>query len=165
MMKLDVGCGRKKRGDIGIDYYKDTSADIIADAHYLPFPGELFDEVTSTTVIEHSPNPLEFLKEQRRVLKKGGKIEVVTDNAQYYRWTVMKFHGLRHQNLQRDHYTIFFPEGIVRLLKLAGFRNIRFEFWRDPRKLDILTVFLIKIGFWREESLFSHFKVVGFKIG
>jgi len=58
MVSLDVGCGKVKRGDIGIDYSKDSDADITADSHHLPFRDEGFGSVSSTVVLEHSPNPL-----------------------------------------------------------------------------------------------------------
>ena len=70
---MDVGCGKNKHGDIGIDYSRDSDADIIADAEHLPFKNEVFAKVVSVTVLEHSPNPLNFLKEQYRVLKKVDK--------------------------------------------------------------------------------------------
>jgi ubiquinone/menaquinone biosynthesis C-methylase UbiE len=81
MVTLDVGCGKHKRGDIGIDYSRNSDADVIADAEHLPFKDEAFTETMSTVVLEHSPNPLSFLMEQNRILKQNGRIELVTDNA------------------------------------------------------------------------------------
>ncbi len=142
MLTLDVGCGRNKRGDIGVDYSKDSNADIIADACYLPFKDETFDKVISTVVLEHSPNPLNFLKEQYRVLKRGGEVEVTTDNAQYYRWSVMKLFGIRHEDYHADHYMIFFPKNVIRLLRLANFSKISYQYLRVPRKMDFSFLFL-----------------------
>jgi SAM-dependent methyltransferase len=85
---LDVGCGKNKRGDIGIDYSRDSEADVIADAHFLPFIDGVFDGGVSNHVIEHSPNPLTFLREQYRILKNNGKLTLVTDNAQLLLWVV-----------------------------------------------------------------------------
>jgi hypothetical protein len=45
VVTLDVGCGKHKRGDIGIDYSRDSEADIIADACYLPFKDEVFERL------------------------------------------------------------------------------------------------------------------------
>lgn len=154
MLVLDVGCGKRKLGDIGIDYSRDSEADIIADAHYLPFKDECFDKVISITVLEHSPNPLNFLKEQYRVLKKGGEIEVVTDNAQYYRWSVLKLFGVKHENYHEDHYMIFFPKNVVRLLRSAGFLKISCQYLRLPRKMDCFIISMIRIGLFRRDSLF-----------
>ena len=95
-LTLDVGCGRRKRASIGIDFSRDSDADVIADAHHLPFKAGIFDKVISVTVLEHSPNPLLFLEEQYRILKPGGKIVLVTDNAPFYRWSILRFRGIKH---------------------------------------------------------------------
>jgi ubiquinone/menaquinone biosynthesis C-methylase UbiE len=160
---LDVGCGKCKRGDIGVDYSRNSAADIIADACYLPFRDKVFDKITSTVVLEHVPNPLNFLKEQHRVLKNSGKIEVTTDNAQHYCWSVMKLRGIRHEDYHGDLYMIFFPKNVIRLMTLAGFQNITFRYMRFPRKMDFIALMLIKIGIWRDECLYKRFEVVGVK--
>ncbi|MGB9959435.1 MAG: methyltransferase domain-containing protein [Candidatus Bathyarchaeales archaeon] len=164
-LTLDVGCGKCKRGDIGIDYSRDSEADIIADACHLPFKDETFNKITSTTVLEHSPNPLNFLKEQYRVLKKRGEIEVTTDNAQYYRWSVMQLFGIRHENYHKDHYMIFFPKNVIRLMQLAGFSNISYQYLKYPRrrKMDFFVSLLIKTNLLRSACLFYRFKVKAIK--
>lgn len=103
-MKLDVGCGNYKHGDIGVDLLKSNCTDVVCDAEFLPFRNSSFSEVCSHNVLEHSPNPLNFLKEQYRVLKNGGKINCITDNAQYYKWSVLKFRGEKHERMWDNHY-------------------------------------------------------------
>ena len=159
-MILDVGCGKHKHGDIGIDYSRDSNADIIADAHFLPFKLGCFSKVVSNCVLEHSPNPLIFLKEQYRILRDGGNIECLTDNAQYYGWSVLKIRGQRHEKLHGDHYAIFFPENVIRLMKIAGFKDCSLAYVRKKRRLDLLCAFFVKIGFWRKESFYKRFKVI-----
>lgn len=164
-LTLDVGCGKHKRGDIGVDYSRDSEADIIADACHLPFKDEAFSKVTSTTVLEHSPNPLNFLKEQHRVLKRGGEIEVTTDNAQYYRWSVMQLFGIHREDYREDHYMIFFPKNVIRLMQLASFSKISYQYVKYPRKkrMDFFASLLIKAGLWRSDCLFYRFKVKAIK--
>jgi len=159
---LDVGCGRHKHGNIGIDYSKESDADIIADAHFLPFQESCFDKAVSFSVLEHSPNPLDFLREQHRVLKPNGQIEVTTDNAQFYLWSVMKLRGLRHESYHAtDHYMVFNPEHVLRLFKLAKFRTKNWEFVsRRRRKMDVILTLLIKIGIIRPESYYQMFNVI-----
>ena len=48
--------------------------------HPLPFPDETFDLIFHQDVIEHTTQPYFFLREQCRVLKKGGLIIVGTPN-------------------------------------------------------------------------------------
>lgn len=161
---LDVGCGKHKRGNIGVDYSRDSCADVIADANHLPFRAGVFVKVISFCCLEHSPNPLQFLKEQHRVLSEAGGIFCVTDNAQYYRWSVQRFAGLSHPDMLQDHYLIFFPENVLRLMNLAGFKKLNWSFITTPPIFfDVIALFLIKIHFWREASLFKRFVVIGTK--
>ena len=160
-MILDVGCGKRKRGDIGVDISRETQADIIADAHYLPFKNEVFSKVVSVVVLEHSPCPLAFLKEIYRVLKPNGILELTTDNAQYYKWSVLDKFGIRHENYHSDHYMIFYPKNVERLFKLANFKVEKIELIRKQKKLDFIIKLLVKIGICRRESLYYRFKVTG----
>jgi len=164
-MILDVGCGKKKRGDIGIDYSRNGVADVIADAHHLPFRDNIFKKVISVAVLEHSFNPLNFIKEQFRVLKKNGTIELTTDNAQYYSWSVLGARlGLKHENIHADHYMIFYPKNVMRLFKLVGFELIQFSYIKNHRKLDRIVKIVVSLGILRDSCLFYRFKCIGAKV-
>ena len=79
MLILDIGCGENKlEGAIGVDIKKTKAVDVIADARYLPFKDEVFDNVYSSHLIEHFSHRevKNVLKEWVRVLKKGGTIEI-----------------------------------------------------------------------------------------
>lgn len=67
MMKLDIGCGFRPRGDVNLDITTRSRANLIADFHHLPFVDHVFDKVTAIHVLEHSTNPLQILKELLRV--------------------------------------------------------------------------------------------------
>lgn len=95
-MSLDVGWGKRKHGDISVIYSRDSDADVIAGAHFLPFKPGCFSKVVSNGVLEHSPSPLTFLKKQYRILSDGRSAECLTDNAQYHGWSVLKIRGRRH---------------------------------------------------------------------
>lgn len=162
-LTLDVGCGKIKRGDIGTDYCRDSEADVIADAHCLPFKNQVFDKVVSFNVLEHSPNPLDFLKEQYRVLKNTGFIYCETDNAQYYRWSTQKFGATtRHEDICADHHAIFMVKHVLRLMEKAGFKNVKWHFRRhNPTMFDVMALLFIKLRFWREECLYSRIITTG----
>ena len=49
---------------------------VVGDVYHLPFPDATFDAVFAHNVLEHLSNPLQALKEMRRVLKLGGVIGV-----------------------------------------------------------------------------------------
>ncbi len=77
---LDLGCGPRDQAPVfdhlrckyvGIDY-DGAAADILADAHSLPFQSGAFDVVFSYSVLEHLYNPFLAISEIARVLKPGG---------------------------------------------------------------------------------------------
>ncbi len=49
----------------------------VADLYHLPFGDETFDSVIVCFVLEHLHNPIQALKELKRVLKKGGTIMAI----------------------------------------------------------------------------------------
>lgn len=94
---LDVGCGKHKRGDVGVDISRNSQADVIADAQYLPFRDESFSIVISHHIIEHLRKPETAIKEMLRVSKRvkivcphryGHYAKIASDHIQFYnkRW-------------------------------------------------------------------------------
>lgn len=77
---LDIGCGPRDQAQpavylgynyVGIDV-SGPEADILADAHALPFQDNSFDAVLSFAVFEHLHNPFVALAEAERILRPGG---------------------------------------------------------------------------------------------
>lgn len=77
---LDLGCGPRDQAPpleqlgfryVGMDYMN-PAADILGDAHALPFADDSFDCVLSYAVLEHLHNPFVALAEIARVLRPGG---------------------------------------------------------------------------------------------
>ncbi|MFC1866771.1 class I SAM-dependent methyltransferase [Thermodesulfobacteriota bacterium] len=80
---LDLGCGtggsKKYLNSLGISDVTSLDissrhADILADAHCLPFRNLSFDVILSTATIEHFYNPFIAFKEMNRVLRHGGRL-------------------------------------------------------------------------------------------
>lgn len=80
MTNIDVGCGcldvHKRTEGIGIDVNRGL-ADVICDARHMPFNCGSFDSATCHHVLEHVEDPEEILKEMHRVVKGGGKVDIV----------------------------------------------------------------------------------------
>jgi len=77
---LDLGCGPRDQAAVfthlgckyvGLDY-ENPAADILADAHAIPFRSQTFDVVFSYAVLQHLHNPQVAIAEVDRVLKPGG---------------------------------------------------------------------------------------------
>ena len=75
-MRLNAGCGCDIWGDIRVDkeryskrYRKKTSANVIGDAHCLPFQNKVFSETKAFHVLEHLENPRLAFFELKRVTK------------------------------------------------------------------------------------------------
>jgi len=80
---LNIGSGKSTYGTDFVDLYP-LREDIIkcdVSKEKLPFKNNTFDEVFSSFVFEHLTNPQFTLEEMFRVLKKGGRVEIHTNNA------------------------------------------------------------------------------------
>jgi ubiquinone/menaquinone biosynthesis C-methylase UbiE len=64
----------KAKKYVTIDVDPRSGADIIGDAHELPFKDGEFDIIIANNVIEHFYNPTQAIAEMHRVLKKSGHI-------------------------------------------------------------------------------------------
>lgn len=138
---LDVGCGRgeflhsfKKFGfDVyGIDKSDSVSkfipekkiAKINVNTDGFPFSEETFDYVFCKSLIEHLRSPYHMLSEIFRVLKKGGKVIIMTqDWESTYKWFYDDFTHQRPYTLK----------SLRMVLEIQGFSQIKVEkFYQLP---------------------------------
>lgn len=84
MTTLDVGCGERKIGEIGIDVRLTPYVDLLASTYSLPFKDETFDRVCMFEVLEHLEKPTEALREIGRVLKHGGTLQGSIPNLYWF---------------------------------------------------------------------------------
>lgn len=79
-MKLDVGCGEKKRpGFIGMDISPDVGAEVVHDWEVYPWPfaDNSVDELNASNVLEHTKDLMKFMNECYRIMKVGAKFHVL----------------------------------------------------------------------------------------
>jgi 2-polyprenyl-3-methyl-5-hydroxy-6-metoxy-1,4-benzoquinol methylase len=85
----------------------------------LKLPAEYFDAVTMWDVLEHLPNPMEYLREISRILRKDGIIAISTPNFSCLtsrivktKWLVLNPH---------EHLFYFTPKTLKNMLENANF--------------------------------------------
>jgi len=154
---LNVGCGNDTCGTHFIDLYP-TRKEVIkcdVDKERIPFSKSYFDEVYCKNIFEHLRKPGYLIEESYRVLKKGGKLIIITDNALYWVWSVGKTHhgGYRWGEKTKDrHYSLFTIEHLVNHLSAVGFHidNIKFiEDENDNILIKLINNLIRLTPFWR----------------
>lgn len=78
---LDVGCGiNKYPGAIGVDRNPASRADVICDLDRFPYPfrDNAFDELHAVHVIEHVSDIVRSMEEFHRLVRPGGRIQIIT---------------------------------------------------------------------------------------
>jgi len=120
---LDVGCGENPRGNINLDCYipkRIPENFILANAAFLPFRKESIDIVLSNYSIEHMINPAEFIQNIVKISK--GKIEIVTDNSEWFGDIIFRLIG-SGRIFHDEHYYKWSKEYMSNLLKRVGVRK------------------------------------------
>jgi predicted SAM-dependent methyltransferase len=138
MEKLEIGSGTKPMpGYLHFDIRDDVEADVVGDARALPFEEGQFEEVFTRFFLEHvlRKDARVALSEMFRVLKKGGKLEIIVPNIAYFfrlfleetgqkkEWALNKIYGF--ENYGEDHHFFGYDaETLAKYLKEAGFIKI-----------------------------------------
>jgi len=86
------------------------------------FPEEFFSLITAIDVLEHIPEPKEWLQECRRILKKGGVLLLVTPDCSSLTAYVRKD---KWPHYKVEHLYYYSPPTLKRLLTNIGFNEIR----------------------------------------
>lgn len=84
-----------------------------------------YDVVTAFDIIEHTQNPIQFLKEVHEILKPGGMLVMSTPDSRHFLRYLMGKHWPMLQPMQ--HTVLFSRESMKELLTTQGFTNIIIE--------------------------------------
>lgn len=133
MVRLDIGCGSaKKKGFLGVDVTRTEATDVVADAVNLPFKDCCIEYVYSRRCIQHIKDDLQALKEVHRVLKWGGKLELITASllgCVYYKL------GFSESSGKYPVFHLYFSRKLRRKLEKANFTHISIQKVKSTRKI------------------------------
>lgn len=124
---LNLGCGISPYGTHRVDIHKTQSTTHVFDVEDgIQFPDESFDEVYERNLFEHLRNHGFHLKECYRILKKGGKLTLITDNAACLRHYLSGTHSGRYEKKHKEnssdkHYALFTKHHLENLFTHVGF--------------------------------------------
>ena len=129
---LNCGCGNDTYGTDFTDKYPQRKEvkKCNLDTQKLPFPDNYFDIVYSKNLFEHLTNLGFTMKEMKRVLKRGGKLIIITDNANFWGYAFGKTHLGLYEEMgsyggEDRHYELFTDWHMQNHARNAGFRKIR----------------------------------------
>lgn len=150
-MICNLGCGDETYGDVRVNLSPSKTATHVFDIEKgLPQDWiDRFDEVYERNLLEHLKNVGYHLDECYRVLKKGGRLVLITDNAactRYYLPLIDTHRGRyerQHGDDPRDrHRSVFTDWHLRNRLRDSGFDIFSIEYIGTEtrgRFLDILT--------------------------
>jgi len=126
-----------------------------------PYKDGVFDKVVAEFVIAHLTNFSNLMIESRRVLKKGGVLEITTNNAGFWGVFGSAFYGnYERVNGRLGHdadkqYALFTPISIKNLCETYGFREIKCSYLLTAQGRENLTPLAHRI-FMRILTMFSR---------
>ncbi len=129
LVGVDISADAVERGRAA---YPDLADRLhVYDGGALPLPPHSVDVVTMFDVIEHIPDPERYLRGVRQVLKPDGLFIFQTPNilvdVPYWILALRLFNREKLAWLFREHCSLQTYHGLRRLLRRAGFRDVRVE--------------------------------------
>lgn len=135
MRILSVGAGKRQDSQrIGtdfIDLYPSRPEVIKCDVDKEKFPYQdwTFDRVEAIGLLEHLTNPSNLFKESYRVLKKGGILKIVTNNAGLWgAFGSAHYGGYVGHGEHNSHYALFTTHHLKNWFKKFGFTDIKIKY-------------------------------------
>jgi len=136
-----LGSGNQRYGTRRLDFQKtDATTDVCDLEKGIPFPDNFADKIYERNLLEHLRNVGFHLDECFRVLKKGGELDLTTDNALAIRLYIFGTHTGKYEKVHvgDHHYEIFTKNHLSNHILSAGFivKSLKYE------KTDTLGRFL-----------------------
>jgi len=156
---LNLGCGNESWGTHRVDIFPTKSTTHVFDVENgILFPSEFFDMVYERNLLEHLKNIHFHLQEIHRVLKTGGRLTLITDNASCVRYYLLGTHtggymGHRHLLTRTGdkHYGVFTKEHLKNHVLDVGFKIVKIQYVETDyatKWLDKFMRFFLR-GVWK----------------
>lgn len=172
---LNIGCGKDTYGTDFIDVYPSRKEVVKCDIdkEKLPYKNNTFDVVYSAFNFEHLRKPGFVMEEIARVLKKGGKLILRTDNAGWWGYhnakSSFKVHYggyyFKEHGEEDKHYSLFTFHHLENHLKEVGLKVISYRIYQKDKlwfAMTLINNFLNKTRFkW---MAYPHIEIVGKKL-
>lgn len=121
---------------------------LLYDGDRIPFPDEFFDVVLCDYVVHHTPKPAEFLKELRRVVKRGGLLIIIEQTHQNFFQRCKLLYYCRKQNMEANQkVTMYWRSYFSRKSIRATFSDMGLEVLdviSEQRKSSFTEMFVLK---------------------
>jgi ubiquinone/menaquinone biosynthesis C-methylase UbiE len=116
---------------------------LVLDAMHLPIADASVDAVVMSFMLFHTIDPLDTLREVRRIIRDGGAVGVATWGASRARaaveaWTEeLEAHGATEEDALADHDRTDTTAKMIALLEAAGFSEVRTETVRSEHPVSL----------------------------
>ncbi|HWY34973.1 MAG TPA: class I SAM-dependent methyltransferase, partial [Nitrosopumilaceae archaeon] len=84
-----------------------------------------FDAVVMFHVLEHIPNPISFLNNVKKLLRRGGKLLVEVPNLNDYQLRLNEAYKKWHWQLA--HLNYFTPSTLKKVIRSGGFKDVKIQ--------------------------------------
>lgn len=132
---LDIGFAKRPNPYlhgyvIGLDLQRiprpeNYSATVVGDVTRNCFAPVSFDTILAGEVIEHLEQPIQFLRDCRRLLKPGGLLVFSTPNPYYPPIILLNWFMIRRYFFAVNHKFEVGPRYMVRILENTGYRQVK----------------------------------------
>lgn len=157
---LDLPCGEgaftKRMLERGADVHSADCVNIIKIPHSqfslvdmnerLPYADAVFDAVVCIDGIEHIERPFDFIKECRRITRKGGVLIISTPNLtalrSRWRYLLTGFHQGEKSPLDESHYTPYHH------LSLVSFPELRYRLHANGFRVAAVRTNRVRLVSW-----------------
>jgi ubiquinone/menaquinone biosynthesis C-methylase UbiE len=171
MRILNVGCGKDTYGTDFVDLYPSRPEVIKCniDKEKLPYKDGTFDKVYAKCIFEHLTNPGFALGEMVRVLKKGGILEIITDNASYLGYHLSIFGAKLHMGGYKGfgksdkHYALYTAEHLKNFIENFRLKLVRIEYQNTKGNLLVQIIRMLLMMLSRRIAC-PRIRVIAYKI-